>query len=147
MGDAASYEALSLLTAELADPRIRSFAIQCLEEIGDDELRRYLLQLVQTLKFEHFHDSAVARFLLRRAIKNPTVIGHSLFWLLKAEMHQPLVRERFGLMLNLYLRNIPLAEKRSLGNQMLIMARLSVLAGQIQAVKSTASPRSSARCC
>ena len=135
------HEALSLLTAELADPRIRSFAIQCLEEIGDDELRRYLLQLVQTLKFEHFHDSAVARFLLRRAIKNPTVIGHSLFWLLKAEMHQPLVRERFGLMLNLYLRNIPLAEKRSLGNQMLIMARLSVLAGQIQAVKSTASPK------
>lgn len=97
--------ALQLLDHRFPDPRVRAYAVQCLGTLTDEELRKYLLQLTQTLKFEPFHDSALARFLLRRALSNPTLIGHIFFWLLKAEMHVDVVRERFGVILDLYLRN------------------------------------------
>jgi phosphatidylinositol-4,5-bisphosphate 3-kinase len=63
-----------------------------LESLDDDVLQLYLLQLTQVLKYEPFHDSALARFLLRRAILSPHLIGHAIFWLLKAEMHTDDVR-------------------------------------------------------
>jgi len=63
-----------------------------------------VLQLVQALKYEARHDSALARFLLRRALRCPHQVGHTFFWCLKAEMHVPEVSERFGLLLEEYLR-------------------------------------------
>ena len=59
---------------------MRAHAVQCLEELTDDQLKVFVLQLTQTLKFEPFHDSALARFLLRRALAAPSTIGHMLFW-------------------------------------------------------------------
>ena len=58
----------------------------------------------QALKYEARHDSALARFLLRRALCSPHVLGHQFFWSLRAEMHLPDVSERFGLLLEEYLR-------------------------------------------
>lgn len=37
----------------------------------------------KAVKFESYHDSALARFLIERASKDQLRIGHSLFWLLK----------------------------------------------------------------
>ena len=59
---------------------------------------------MQVLKYEARHDSALARFLLRRALSCPHQVGHQFFWCLKAEMHLPEVSERFGLLLQEYLR-------------------------------------------
>ena len=56
--------------------------------------RRYVLQLAQCLKWEPFHDSALARFLLRRALRAPSRLGHPLFWLLRSEMHNADACER-----------------------------------------------------
>ena len=50
------------------------------------------------------HVSALALFLLRRALRNRLVIGHPLFWLLQSEMHVPEISERYGLLLEAYLR-------------------------------------------
>ena len=96
--------ALELLDAKFADEQIRSHAVQCLEGMGDNELALLVLQLVQVLKYEARHDSALARFLLRRALSCPHQVGHQFFWCLKAEMHLPEVSERFGLLLQEYLR-------------------------------------------
>ena len=63
-----------------------------LEQLSDAVLQTYMLQLTQVLKFEPFLDSALARFLLRRALRAPTTVGHVLFWFLKAEMHINFVR-------------------------------------------------------
>ena len=41
------------------------------------------LSCAQALKFESHHNSYLARFLLRRALRARLVIGHQLFWLLK----------------------------------------------------------------
>ena len=69
------------------------------QDMEDAELAAYVLQLVQVLKYEARHDSALARFLLRRSLRSPHQVGHTFFWCLKAEMHVPEVSERFGLLL------------------------------------------------
>jgi hypothetical protein len=96
-------DALELLDAKFADPKVREYAVSRLELLSTDDVADYLLQLVQVLKYEPYHDSALARFLLRRALTNKT-IGHQFFWYLKSEIHVPEISERFGLLLEAYLR-------------------------------------------
>eukprot|EP01119_Soliformovum_irregulare_P017393 TRINITY_DN5165_c0_g1_i1.p1 TRINITY_DN5165_c0_g1~~TRINITY_DN5165_c0_g1_i1.p1 ORF type:complete len:1287 (-),score=389.49 TRINITY_DN5165_c0_g1_i1:1418-5278(-) len=98
-----ALDALELLDSRFGDERVRSYAVKALETLSDDELNDYLLQLIQVLKYEPYHDSALARFLLRRALKSRR-IGHSFFWYLKSEIHVPEISERFGLLLESYLR-------------------------------------------
>lgn len=96
-------EYIELLDVRYCDPVVREFAIQKLSYLDDVRLQEILLQLVQVLKFEPYHDSPLSRFLLRRALLSPLAIGHYLFWLLRSEMHLPTVRERFGVLLLVYL--------------------------------------------
>ena len=69
----------------------------------DEDLAEFLLQLTQVLKYEPFHDSPLAHFLLRRALRNVRLIGMRLFWHLRSEMHLPQFSTRFGLLLRAYL--------------------------------------------
>ena len=55
------------------------------------------------LKFEAYDDSALARFLLSRALMSKW-IGHYFFWYLKSEMEHPGFKQRFGILLEAYLR-------------------------------------------
>ena len=96
-------EALELLDYNYQEPAVRSFAIRCLDIASDAEISRYLLQLVQALKYEAYLDCDLASFLLERAWNNQR-IGHYLFWYLRAEMKSPIARTRFGLMLEAYCR-------------------------------------------
>jgi phosphatidylinositol 3-kinase len=96
--------ALELLDAKYADPRVRAYAVRCLEKISDIDLADVILQLTQVLKYEAAHDSPLARFLMERALMNPPLIGHLLFWHLKSELHLIEIYERYGLMVEEYLR-------------------------------------------
>lgn len=96
-------DAIELLDIRFSDPIVREYAVQQLEQLNDDHLKDLLLQLVQVLKYEAYHDSALGRFLLRRALLAPLTIGHPLFWLLHSEMHIPIVQERYGVLLSIYL--------------------------------------------
>lgn len=79
-------DALQLVGAQFADHKVRSLGVQCLEAMTDDELRLYMIQLIQAIKFEQHTDSALSRFLLRRSLAQPTTVGRAFFWGLKAEM-------------------------------------------------------------
>ncbi|CAG2112887.1 unnamed protein product, partial [Medioppia subpectinata] len=96
-------KALELLDYAYADCWVRKFAIECLKGITDEELSLYLLQLVQALKYESYMYCDLVHFLLERAYNNQR-IGHSLFWLLRSEMHVPAVSVTFGLILEAYCR-------------------------------------------
>lgn len=96
-------DALELLDARFADTKVREHAVYFLEQLSDDDFLHCSLQLTQVLKYEPYHDCALSRFLLHRALKNP-LIGHSFFWYLKSEMHVPEISERYGLLLEVYLR-------------------------------------------
>ena len=69
-----------MLDAQFADHKVRALAVQCLESMTNDELRLYMIQLIQAVKFEQHTDSALSRFLLRRSLQAPTTVGRAFFW-------------------------------------------------------------------
>jgi len=95
--------ALELLDVKYPDYTVRKYAVDMLRQLDDDQVRLYMLQLVQCLKFEAYHHSPLSRFLIERSLKNPLVVGHYFFWHLKAELHNPHWTERFSLLLEEYL--------------------------------------------
>ncbi|PIK49264.1 putative phosphatidylinositol 4,5-bisphosphate 3-kinase catalytic subunit alpha isoform [Apostichopus japonicus] len=97
--------ALGLLDCSYADVGVRTLAVDCLEELLDEELSQYLLELVQVLKYESYLDNPLSRFLLKRSLANQK-IGHYFFWHLRSEMHKPKVSLRFGLLLEAYCRSL-----------------------------------------
>ncbi|KAJ7766939.1 atypical/PIKK/PI3K protein kinase [Mycena olivaceomarginata] len=95
-------DALELLGPGTVDSRVRAFAVRQLSRADDDELRLYLLQLVQSLKFEStatdqrssrstttsaisYDDSGLTDFLITRGVANP-VLGNRLYWYLMVEV-------------------------------------------------------------
>ena len=134
-------QALSLLDSRFPDPKVRAYAVQLLDELGDDELRPFLLQLVQCLKHEAYHDSALSRFLICRAIQNADHIGHILYWLLKSEVHIDVVRDRFSLILAEYLRAVEPEIRTELGHQGFVMRRLVAIANDVGACEGGKAAR------
>jgi phosphatidylinositol-4,5-bisphosphate 3-kinase len=112
------------------DPKVRAYAAHCLEELPDEDLSLYMLQLVQQLKFENHIDSALSRLLLRRSLRNRRVIGHIFFWFLQSEVYNLDVRSRFIALLQIYLRNCG-HHRIELGHQMFVMKRLEVIAQKV----------------
>jgi hypothetical protein len=55
----------------------------------DTNIALIMPQLVQALKYELFHKSPLAEFLLEKALQNTRVVGHALFWSLKANLDNP----------------------------------------------------------
>ncbi|XP_035228755.1 phosphatidylinositol 4,5-bisphosphate 3-kinase catalytic subunit delta isoform-like [Stegodyphus dumicola] len=100
------HKALELLDYAYPDPKVRSFAVRCLQVISDEELTMYMLQLVQALKHESYLQNDLVKFLLERSLKNRHM-GHRLFWLLKSDIDFPEVTIRFALILEVYCRSVP----------------------------------------
>uniref|UniRef100_H2YQZ6 phosphatidylinositol 3-kinase n=1 Tax=Ciona savignyi TaxID=51511 RepID=H2YQZ6_CIOSA len=95
--------ALELLDSQHVDEKVRSLAVKTLKCLSNNKLLAYLLQLTQVLKFEPYHDSALARFLLTRALQSKR-IGHYFFWFLRSEIENPHVSQRYSILLEAYLR-------------------------------------------
>eukprot|EP01060_Flectonema_neradi_P013553 TRINITY_DN20313_c0_g1_i1.p1 TRINITY_DN20313_c0_g1~~TRINITY_DN20313_c0_g1_i1.p1 ORF type:complete len:1132 (+),score=183.74 TRINITY_DN20313_c0_g1_i1:61-3456(+) len=124
--------ALELLDARYASSAVREYAINILDRLGDDLLSDCILQLVQVLKYEPYHYSALARFLLRRCIRSPHQIGHQVFWHLKAEMSNSAVQERHGLILEEYLKRVPVLIRRGLAKEVALIDKLFQIAVSIK---------------
>mmetsp|Transcript_2716 Transcript_2716/g.4078 ORF Transcript_2716/g.4078 Transcript_2716/m.4078 type:complete len:1101 (-) Transcript_2716:95-3397(-) len=125
--------ALGLLDICFCDPVVREYAIRVVDRLPDAQLQEFLLQLVQVLKYEAFHDSPLSRLLLRRALRSPLLIGHHLFWMLKSEMHCAGVLERFGTLLYLYILNCG-PHETSLRKQAFVNDKIKVIADQIKTI-------------
>jgi hypothetical protein len=124
-------EALQLLSRKFPDPFVRAYAVRRLDSLPDYRLKLYLLQLVQSLKYDSHHDSALMRFLFVRAIKSPQDIGYALFWLLQAELHVPAVHARFQLLRTQYLCHAG-AFRVQLYQSMYVMRLLENIARQVK---------------
>ncbi|XP_030589873.1 phosphatidylinositol 4,5-bisphosphate 3-kinase catalytic subunit gamma isoform-like [Archocentrus centrarchus] len=95
--------ALELLSMDYADEIARRLAVQRLESLSNDDVLKYLLQLVQTLKVEPYHDSFLARFLIQRALRSKR-IGHFFFWYVRSEVAGcPYFQQRMAVILEAYL--------------------------------------------
>lgn len=98
-----TYRYLELLGPEFPDSIVRQFAVEKLRLVPDHGLRNLIPQLVQALKFEPHHDSALADFLLLRGARAPVVLGNSLFWALVFETHREMFSDRYALLLEAFL--------------------------------------------
>ncbi|XP_067854476.1 phosphatidylinositol 4,5-bisphosphate 3-kinase catalytic subunit gamma isoform [Heptranchias perlo] len=126
--------ALELLSINFADEKVRSLSVQRLEEIDNDELMRYLLQLVQALKFEPYHDSGLARFLIRCALRSRR-IGHFFFWYLRSEVTgSPYFCDRFAVILEAYLMGCGKSMLEGFHKQVQLVGSLSQVATEIKKI-------------
>ena len=132
---------LELLDWRLADARVRAHGVGLLDGMADGELANYLVQLVGVVQYEPRHDSALARLLVRRALGSPLLIGHALFWLLRAETEAAARSSaassagrlaRLGLVLEAFLRGCDAETVLFLHGE---VAMLGGFAGAAQAVK------------
>ncbi|KAF7210388.1 phosphatidylinositol 4,5-bisphosphate 3-kinase catalytic subunit gamma isoform [Nothobranchius furzeri] len=95
--------ALELLSMDFTDEMVRRLAVQKLESLSNDDVLKYLLQLVQTLKVEPYHDSFLARYLIQRTLRSKR-IGHFFFWYVRSEVAGcPYFRQRMAVILEAYL--------------------------------------------
>ncbi|XP_072040806.1 phosphatidylinositol 4,5-bisphosphate 3-kinase catalytic subunit beta isoform-like [Amphiura filiformis] len=132
-------EAMELLDYKYADMAVRKYAVMCLENLTDNDLSQYLLQLVQALKYETHFDCDLGQFLLRRALQNQR-IGHSFFWHLRAEMHNQAISTRFGLLLEAYCR-CNIAHMKILSKQVESLSKLKMVNELIKSkLQSTVRP-------
>lgn len=128
-------EIVCLLDARYQDYRVREYAVGVLKLLDDEDLRLYSLQLVQCLKYESYHDSPLARFLMERSIHSPYQIGHSVYWHLKAEVHDPTCTERFAVILEELLTYIGFHMTESLYKQTTTVNKLQKVADQVLKLK------------
>ncbi|KAG5505048.1 hypothetical protein JIQ42_04232 [Leishmania sp. Namibia] len=103
----AAFDALELLDAQYADLVVREQVVEYIDKMSDIELRGCILQLVQVLKYEPYHYSALARFILRRSLRSNHIIGHYVFWYLATEVKNPAICERHGLLLEEMIKRSP----------------------------------------
>ncbi|RHY37425.1 hypothetical protein DYB34_000992 [Aphanomyces astaci] len=94
---------LVLLDAEFANDQVRKFAVDQLNDMADTTYSYFLPQLVQAIKYENHHASALALQLIERGLRNPNQIGFDLFWAMKVESENDQYRERYGTLLNTFL--------------------------------------------
>ena len=106
-----SQTALELLDCKYGDPVVRKLAVGWISDMSDEDLSQYLLQLVQTLKYEPYLENTLNRLLLKRALLNRK-IGHFFFWHLKCELQSQSacgsgqLHTRFGLLLEAFCRGL-----------------------------------------
>lgn len=99
------HTALELLDCKYADPLVRNKAVDWLNQMSDEDMGQYMLQLVQTLKYEPYLDNPLSRLLLRRVLLNRK-LGHFFFWHLKSELQNPSLYLKLGLILEAYCRGL-----------------------------------------
>ena len=96
--------AIELLSAAIVDIDIRRWAVTQLERLSADELLSVLPALVHAVECELYHDSALARFLLRRAVDSKRV-GQRLYWLVSVELQGAVAHAtRLGVLLEAFVR-------------------------------------------
>ena len=72
---------------EQAFRAFRNYAVTCMDKLDDAQLCSYMLQLALVLRHEEeLQESALAFFLLRRALCAPFTVGHCVYWHVRAEM-------------------------------------------------------------
>lgn len=125
---------LELLSCRTPCRPIRNYAVSCLELLDIQTVSSYLLQLVEALKYETYHDSSLARFLLKRALENRE-FGHYFFWHLRSTIEKAEHRLRIGLLLEAYIKGCGDEQRFRLLSQVRACTILRNIAKQLKSDK------------
>ncbi|XP_002169644.4 phosphatidylinositol 4-phosphate 3-kinase C2 domain-containing subunit alpha isoform X1 [Hydra vulgaris] len=124
-------EALIFLQADFPDKIVRETAVLWLNELTDDDLYDFLPELVQALKYEAYHKSALANFLIKRSLSSPR-LTHFLFWHLKYYIGDIQFGQRFKIVLSGLLGTCGEAMRTSLSKQDKLVCMLTDIAKKIK---------------
>ncbi|XP_071809737.1 phosphatidylinositol 4-phosphate 3-kinase C2 domain-containing subunit beta-like isoform X3 [Asterias amurensis] len=127
-------QTLQLLHPRFADREVRCTAVKWMQSISDDELCDYLPQLVQALKYESYHDSALARFLIDRSIQSIRV-AHYLYWYLKDSLREQQYKQRIEMILGALLSVCSKGLRHQFRLQEALIENLNNIAEQVKAAK------------
>ena len=132
VNDLTIVQAIELLSGKYINEIVRSFAVSILRKQPIGDIKIYLLQLVQALKYEKNIDNALARFLIEQAIAHPITIGHEFFWHLRAEMYNQEVQKKFGLYLEVFVNKISLPLYKIFKDEDLMLKTLITFAEKVK---------------
>ena len=124
-------QAIELLSGKYINEVVRGFAVSTLRKASISDIKIYLLQLVQALKYEKNIDNALSRFLLETAIAHPITIGHEFFWHLRAEMYNQEVQKKFGLYLEVFVNKISMSLYKIFKDEDLMLKTLITYAEKV----------------
>ncbi|CAH1786121.1 unnamed protein product [Owenia fusiformis] len=127
-------QAMTLLLPSYADIQIRTAAVEWIKDIESDELVDVLPQLVQALKYESYHDSALSRFLLDRSASNIRV-AHQLYWLLKEAAENVMSRKRYQLMFGALMSIVGKSLRKEFEKQEELVKKLAIIAETVKMAK------------
>ena len=85
------------------------------------------------VKADRSHDTALNRFLLKRALRSPLVCGHALYWALAAEIDKE--NHACRVLHDVYARSCG-GYRAKLGHQVLLVKRLAAISAKLASVKS-----------
>ncbi|ELP85169.1 phosphatidylinositol-4,5-bisphosphate 3-kinase catalytic subunit beta isoform, putative [Entamoeba invadens IP1] len=95
-------QVIGLLDVRNSFKPAREYAVRLLHNANDKVILGYLPQFIQVLKFESYTCSALALFLLKRALKSRGDIGQLFYWLIVGENEKTKISLRSKLLLEIY---------------------------------------------
>ncbi len=112
---------------------MRRHAVDVLSKADDEELRYYLLQLVQALRYEASDDSQLASFIVNRAIRSID-LAVPLHWYLYTEWEDPTFGARAGYVHKIFQQKLqpasPIVE--AISKQMGMVAQLHCIVKELK---------------
>lgn len=127
-------QSLQLLLPRFSDTIVRCIAVDKLRELPADDFCDLLPQLIQALKFEFYHTSALARLLLERAATSVRV-AHHVYWLLKDAADDVHHKKRYQLMFGALMSVVGEKMRQEFGKQEELVNMLSAIADKVKAAK------------
>ncbi|KAK9840409.1 hypothetical protein WJX74_009457 [Apatococcus lobatus] len=133
-------DALELLSPDFSNQEVRAHAVEVLKRADDEELRYYLLPLVQALRYEPSDDSRLARFLVSRATAD-IALGIPLHWYLYTEWEDPGFGPRAATVHTRFTQTASEPLKEAISNQMQLVAQLKHINTEIKAMKGAVTKK------
>jgi phosphatidylinositol-4,5-bisphosphate 3-kinase len=127
-------DAIDLFQLHYNENVVREYAVQILRRLTCEQLQPFLLQLVQSLRFESFHRSSLSEFLMERALESPLLIGQPLYWHMKVECQNPQMCERLVCFMEELLTYSPLLSAE-LRKQNAVVKKLSRVSELVRSLK------------
>ncbi|RWS05589.1 phosphatidylinositol 4-phosphate 3-kinase C2 domain-containing subunit alpha-like protein [Dinothrombium tinctorium] len=131
-----AIDAMQLLLPSYPDIFIRDMVIKWMEGLKCDEIIDFLPQLVQALRYDHYLESPLLWFLMRKAYSNVR-IAHKLYWLLKENVNDPIFAYNSRIILNALLCTCGEAVKKMFQLQEQLLEKLSFVSETLKTTKES----------
>eukprot|EP00597_Dinobryon_sp_UTEXLB2267_P004376 CAMPEP_0170076114 /NCGR_PEP_ID=MMETSP0019_2-20121128/13143_1 /TAXON_ID=98059 /ORGANISM="Dinobryon sp., Strain UTEXLB2267" /LENGTH=576 /DNA_ID=CAMNT_0010287543 /DNA_START=221 /DNA_END=1952 /DNA_ORIENTATION=- len=114
-------DVLQLLDYRFQDARVRAYAVTMLSFISG----KYIVPIGFSPSVQPYSDSSLVRFLLRRAVGNPILIGRKLcLHLLNTYTQNPTANSSYCFLLNLLMRSLPDIERARISHGWYLFRKL-----------------------